>query len=391
MSALDRRAYDEISRSVLALVLDEPFFGHLLSGLNREVTSSTATAAVGVTSGRPTLRINAEFFTKEITRRAERVAVVKHEALHILLGHLFRIDNANQDRFVFNLAADIVVNQFIGSRWSLPESAVTLATFPAYGLEPDQSVEWYYERLIPHIDEIDKRFAASHSDHAHWGSWANSGEGDLARRQAATLVRDARDRSGRWFDDVDPVLQNLVIALIEQLEPTVDWRRVLAMFANSGRRTRLQNTLRRPSKRYGTYPGRKVRREHRLAVAIDTSASVTDADLSAFFGEIFGIWRQGSDITVIEADCIVRRTWKYEGGPPPTEIAGRCGTDYGPVMEWMVECEASGNRFDGLVYLTDGLAPAPKRLPRANILWVTTDEAESAPLEESGRVVQINR
>ena len=47
---------------------------------------------------------------------------------------------------LFNIAADLVVNQLI-KPWKLPDSAITLETFPKLKLPRNKSVEWYYENL----------------------------------------------------------------------------------------------------------------------------------------------------------------------------------------------------------------------------------------------------
>ena len=57
------------------------------------------------------------------------------------------MDLGKYDRSLFNIAADLVVNQFIGS-WKLPDSAVTLRSFPDLELKQNQTLEWYYEKLI---------------------------------------------------------------------------------------------------------------------------------------------------------------------------------------------------------------------------------------------------
>ena len=75
--------------------------------------------------------------------------------MHLLFKHLFRLDLKKYDLRLFNIAADIVVNQFIGN-WNLPKTAVTLSTFPDLKLVPDKSVEWYYERISNLNKEIEK-------------------------------------------------------------------------------------------------------------------------------------------------------------------------------------------------------------------------------------------
>ncbi|MDB2463828.1 hypothetical protein N9W69_03315, partial [Flavobacteriaceae bacterium] len=122
---------DEISRCIIRMLVDEPFYAHFLSGIVRNITDDVPTAAVGLNGSQVNLYINKEFFLKELTTFSSRVAVIKHETLHLVFKHLFRADSVKYDLRLFNIAADIVVNQLIG-KWTLPPSAVTLASFPDY-------------------------------------------------------------------------------------------------------------------------------------------------------------------------------------------------------------------------------------------------------------------
>ncbi len=380
---LVKRASDELSRSVVALIREEPFYGHLLSGVNRDISNRTPTAGVSFRGGRPLLSVNPEFFIKKITRKDERVAVVKHEVLHLLFDHVGRMDWHRMNPRVFNLAADLVVNQFIGKKWPLPEGAVTLNSFD-FHLPADMTADWYYEELMGHSQTHD-----GHDGSCDHGGWApnldSETDQNIARHELARLLRDARDRSGKDFGLVPGPIAELVQAIIAELEPTVDWRRVLRMFTNSSRRTRIANTLRRPSKRYGTYPGIKVKRFHRLAVIIDTSGSVTDDLLAEFFAEVHGMWRQGSEITVVEADAAVQNVWEYAGGGPPQAIAGRGGTAFDPALQWIADAQ---HPYDAAIYLTDGAARRPSVRPRCKMLWVLPEHGTDEALE-GHRIVRI--
>ena len=103
------------------MLLKEPFYAHFLSGIIRVITDDIPTAAVGFKSGKIALFINENFFLKELRSENERVAVIKHETLHIIFKHLFRMQVNNYDRKLYNIAADLVINQLI-SPWKLPES-----------------------------------------------------------------------------------------------------------------------------------------------------------------------------------------------------------------------------------------------------------------------------
>ena len=183
----------------------------------------------------------------------------------------------------------------------------------------------------------------------------------------------------------------LPAALVELLEGVLEkraeipWRRVVRLFGATSERTFLKNTLSRPSKRYGTSPGIRVRRRTSLVVAVDTSGSVPTEDIATFFSEVHGMWRRGVDVTVLECDAGVQREYPYRGAPPRT-ASGRGGTSFDPAI-----ARANELRPDGLVYFTDGHAPAPAIASRAPVLWVLSregrglDEADHLP----GRRVKL--
>lgn len=370
------RAAEELGRAVIALIREEPFFGHLLSGINREITEEQTSAGVTTLNGRPLLRINPNFFVDELPIEGQRSAVIKHEVLHLLLDHPGRFDASHMDAQIFALAANIVVNQLVGEKWPSPPGAIDLNSFE-FPLPPDMSVEWYYNELMSHRDNISDEMAPGHSDHSQWGdSDDQDEEGAIGRHELAKALRDAQQRSGERFDDVHVDIQELVEAMVDDLKPSVDWRRVLRMFTTSSRRTRIANTLRRPSKRYGTYPGIKVKRIHRLAVVIDTSGSINEDSLGDFFREVRSIWRQGSQIIVIEADNQVRESWEYRGQEPP-KARGRGGTKFDPALQWVTDATPP---FDALLYFTDGKAPTPTVRPRCEVLWVLSADGEERAL-----------
>ncbi|MBI5513425.1 MAG: hypothetical protein HY909_06620 [Deltaproteobacteria bacterium] len=393
-------AQDELSRCVIQLLLHEPFFGHLLGAVPRRADGSTPTACVALEGGRCVLAVNPGFFMKTLRKGTERVAVVKHEALHLLFRHLLRFDRKRHDHLVFNLAADLVVNQFITNPFKLPEGAIVLGTFPDLGLEPDKTVEWYYDKLKKLRDEssagacpkareaFDKIAAASgwHSDHGRWGLGDPASQ-DVAGTELDRLVVQARDRAGpRGYGALPNPLKELIAAALERRSPKVDWRRALRIFSASARRTRIASTYQRQSRRYGTLPGIKVKRYQRMAVVVDTSGSISDEDLSEFFTEIHALWRQGADVTVLEADAAVQHVWTY-AGRLPSKVGGRGGTDFNPAFQWLQDERRKGV-WDGCIYLTDGVAPTPSVRPPCKLLWVLTRDGKGEHLPW-GRVVKL--
>lgn len=411
---------DEVSRAIIALYMAEPFFAHIVQGMPRRVDDTTATAAVALVGNTIELRVSPTFF-KTLTKD-ERVAVIKHEILHVILKHLLRTQG-RQPR-LWNLACDVVVNALVG-RWPLPTGAITHATFPDIELPQDATAEVVYEKLKAMQDELpepDESAVGGHSDHSSWQGRAGASAGDLPSDAEGTLgetlgggsatealidglLTRAADRTGAaGWGSLPGVVRDAVTAARERGRPKVDWKRALRLFAASAGRTRLVTTTRRESARYGRnlLPGRtadprapsdgklvagtKIKRLHSLLVAIDTSGSIGEEQLAAFFAEIDAIWRSGAHVVVAACDAALHDVFVYRG-KTVTAIGGGGGTAFEPVFVWMRE--ARGRRFDGVVYLTDGQGPAPETRPPCKLLWVVTDEGGMGEHLRWGRQISL--
>jgi len=405
--------------------MKEPFFAHLLSGVVRTISEEIPTAAVGMRSGNVNLYINQHFFLNDLATMSNRVAVIKHETLHLMFKHIFRMDINKFDHRLFNYAADLVVNQFIGS-WDLPKSAVTLSTFPDLSLEPDQTVEWYYEKLSSLRDEmknnsknskgdqssdseaqtesdwsqtsspqsasaLEKIYGKpSHSDHSMWGKTIgedSSAQVKSIESELDRMIVQARDRTPINNRGTIPgKINQMIDAIINKRKPQMDWRRALRIFSTNSRRTRVVHTMKRVSKRYGTRPGIKIKRFQKMAIAIDTSGSVSDEYLSLFFSEIHGMWRQGAEVEIIECDAAVQRHYPYKGKFPDF-VKGRGGTVFDPVFQFLKENRRM--QFDGCIYFTDGYASEPTIKPPCKLFWLITPDGNISDHLKYGRAIKL--
>ena len=375
------------------MLLKEPFYAHFLSGVIREVTDKVPTAAVGFKSGKIALYVNENFFLKELRSMTERVAVIKHETLHIIFKHLFRMKTKSYDNQLFNIAADIVVNQLIAP-WKLPDSAVTLETFPELKLPKDKSVEWYYENLKKNASkdpEYKKRLIeiseqGTHSDHKMWGENENFSM-EVVETEVDRMIIQAKDRTPRKDHGTIPLgIKSLIQSIIEKRNPQIDWKRALKLFSSTSRRTRVYHTMKRFSKRFGTRPGIKIKRFQKLAVAIDTSGSINIDDFNTFFSEIHSMWKFGAEVHVLECDADVQKKYSYRGRTPEF-VHGGGGTSFDPVFEHIRSNRFE--RYDGCIYLTDGYAPEPKIKPPCKVFWCITKDGKVGPHLKFGRVVKM--
>ena len=397
---------DEISRCIIQMLIDEPFYAHFLSGIVRKVTDEVSTAAVGFNNSNVTLYVNEHFFLKELTTFSSRVAVIKHETLHLVFKHLVMLDFKKYDAKLFNIAADLVVNQFIG-KWKLPSSAVTLASFPELGLSENESLDWYYKKILSLKRKMDRKKNSkdsfsntstqtleniiengNHSDHSKWGFSESDINLQHAESELDRIILQTKERiSTDQYYSLPFSIRDLISIIIEKRNPKVNWKRALKIFSSSSRRTRVKFTVKRVSKRYGTRPGLKIQRSQKIAVAIDTSGSISHDELNMFFNEIHSMWQNGAEIEVIECDAAVQKTYNYRGKFPEF-VHGRGGTNFDPVFAYLNK--NTNVLYDGCIYLTDGYAPAPEIKPRCKVFWVITPDGSLGSHLKYGRALQIN-
>jgi predicted metal-dependent peptidase len=381
-----QRILDELARTGVDLLLREAFFAHLFSAINKEIVTTgheVDTLAVGMGSaGTFTLYVNAEFWDTVLTQPEHRLGVVKHEMLHLVFRHLFVREPA-LDPLLLNIAFDLVVNQYI-DRSQLPTDSIFLESFADLGLLEGQTWFYYYQKIeqlrqekggAPSGRSAGETLQNIRSDshglerHQPWRTLRTRSEMDNAilDTHLDSLLRAAHQRTGASaWGSLPAGVQEAMSAFIFQPQSVVNWRTVLRSFATSARSTRLRNTLRRPSRRFGTTPGIRVSRRQRILVALDTSGSVGQAEFQLFFNELRYLWRAGALIDVVECDTQIQRRYAYRGTTPPW-VQGRGGTDFSAPIDL-----ANAEQPDALIYFTDGFAATPKSAPRIPVLWVIT-------------------
>lgn len=167
--------------------------------------------------------------------------------------------------------------------------------------------------------------------------------------------------------------------LIEQmLTPQIDWAQQLAEYvrhmAASGMRRR--STWKRPSRRKTEssdfiMPGRQHIGAPKIAFAVDTSGSMSAADMNKAIAEIDAIRKQyKADLYLIEADAeIADAKWiKHHEAIPGFKGGG--GTSFVPVIQHIAEDKVD---VDLLIYFTDGYGEFGDK-PDYPVLWIMTSD-----------------
>jgi predicted metal-dependent peptidase len=296
----------------------------------------------------------------------ELAAVWIHEASHLLRDHHGRADRLpaaeQRDRARINIAQDCEINDdLLADRLPLPEGRMEPRLF---GLDNGK----VFEEYLPGIPPQDAHPNCGSGAHGVPASWELDGPGlprvspveaEALRRATAEAIRAHTRNRGtvpggwkRWADQV--------------LEPTVDWRRMLAgavREAVAWAGGAVDYTYRRPSRRTAAMRGvvlPSLRRPlPRVAIVVDTSGSMGEDDLAAAMAEVTGVLREvgvrGNRVTVLACDADVQAVTRVTSAEQ-VELGGGGGTD---MRVGIGRALRSGDRPNVIIVLTDGLTPWP--------------------------------
>lgn len=431
MSKFDQQ---ELAKTGRTLMLKQPFYGLFLIGLNKELSKRVDTACIAKDGINIKLVVNPEYLGEQDEKT--RVGILQHEMLHVAMQHLGMFDQYENKRLL-NVAADLEINQYIpdefkGTTWEGLD--IVNGEFKGVKLPPRAGTRVYYDILQKELDEYEKQkgngsgddgdddgnedggnenggndktngngngggssseFAewfnqGSHEgEHQLWEEFENLSEAEkkLIQKQIDHQLKEIA-QSQRSRGTVPSELQSYIDKLFEKHEAVIDWKQYLRRFGTRSTKIETKKTRKKPNIRFGSGPAIKIKPKRTTLVAIDTSGSVSDQDLIEFFAEIENIYKTGTSVTIMECDSYVHRTYEYNGNKSDVlRVTGRGGTSFDPVME---EIFKQPGKYQNLIYLTDGYAPAPVKVPLIPILWVINSGAQLNP-ELPGSQIQIKR
>ena len=362
---------DQLAKASKTLILEEPFYGLFLVGLNKVFRKDIPTAGVSKHGIGVQLAVNPDFFDN--LSLEHRIGLVKHEILHISFGHLITRDRYS-DKKLFNIAADLEINQYIKSSY-LPEGGLVLETFPELNLPIKAGTDKYYKLLqqaqedgtSPSLDSLMNEIDGdSPYDHSTWDDFDELTEADkkLIEKQVEHQLKEVADQTEKRSGSLPGELADL-IARLRHIEPAkFDWKGYLRRFVGNSSVVYTKKLRRKYNKRYVANPGLKIKFKNHILVGVDTSGSVNSDELKEFMNELHHMYKTGHKITVAQCDTSLNSVEDFNP-KKDWEIKGRGGTSFQPVIDHYNEY----GRYTALIYLTDGEAYSPDNCPK-NTLWV---------------------
>lgn len=394
---------NKITQAKVAMLFDHPFFGNLAIGLEAKEKKNMVIKTMA-TDGRH-LFYDPDFVLN--TPLSQLIGVISHEVLHCALNHISR-RGGRDARWM--LATDFAANDIVIKDFELPPGVLISGQIPGTDDFKDKHAELIYSKL-PEPIKITFSFKPtdSHDEWEGWGKNGGNGKGDKDGKGKA----DGSSQEGVSEDDGGENGQN-GDGSEEEDELEAEWRERVAQAATSARmqgkfpahlETIVGNLLQPklnwkailrdmivscaksdfriipPNKRHlwrGLYLPSVYGEEINIAVAIDSSGSISDEEIVMFLSEVKGICDQYDNYTIYLFVCDARihqRVELHPYEPLPKVIGGRGGTSFIPPIK---AAEEEFLQITAFVYLTDLYGPFPEQ-PTFPVIWVSVSPEDVKP------------
>jgi predicted metal-dependent peptidase len=372
-----------IEKALKKLILKSPFYGLFLSGINKVVTKRIPTAAVAPRGISVDLLINPEFW--ETLTDDEQLAILQHEAMHICFNH-FLMGESFSDHFLFNIASDAEINQYIPN---LPKDCVDIRrlsleigeTLPAFA-----GSKFYYEKLQDLKDQNKlPEDLQTGDDHSFWEEFDKLSEPEkkLVQNQIEQQLKQTAEAVKSSPGSIPGELRELLNELLNPKPAVFNWKAYFRRLVGSIISLELKKTRKKPNKRFSDAAGIKFKKKQRVLVCIDTSGSINTEDLEDFFSEVIHMYKAGVGIDILECDCHIGRIYEFTG-KPDVKVTGGGGTSCEPIVDYI---NKNKGKYSAHVYFTDGYLntqPAEK----AGLIWLISSDGDQTS-EYPGLTIKI--
>ena len=366
---------DRIITARIGLLLRHPFFGNMATRLRILAADDwLGTAAV---DGR-NLYYNTQFFNAMNNKEIE--FVVAHEILHMVFDHLGRRDDRNP--MLYNISADYIVNNtLVRDRiGTIPSIVDCYQDFKYEGWTSEEVYDELFEEAKKNGEEALKQLGEMLDEHLDMDE---GDEGDSPGEEGEDSNGNATSKSKPKYskEDIkqikDEIKENMISAaqtagagnvpgavarMIKELtEPKMNWREIIRQSVQSSIRS--DYTFSRPSRKGqmsgAILPSMDFQDTIDIAVCIDMSGSIGDAQGKDFLGEIKGIMEEFPDYN-IKVWCFDTRVYNEEDFEANDgkdlldyQLMGGGGTDFMANWTYMKEQDYVPKK---LIMFTDGYA-----------------------------------
>ena len=425
-------AKDLLIKARVQLQTQNPFFSYVCMHLTLREDERISTMGVDKYGN---CYYNSKFVLSLVDKSRADVEKVKgvlcHEIMHVILEHLKRL--SGRDHEISNIAQDLVVNDMLmtnhfdlPTEGLLPQNHCMKITDGGKVIGEIKNInkkvwEEVYDELMKLGKKIAKKygFGDEHIRDPREGDQpGQEGEGKEGQGKQIKISKGEgkgeekdkgedpnkgeTEKEKNWKEIVNEAytyakMQGKCPAgmdrYIDELNaPKLNWRQLLQKFIVQ--QIPYDFTYSRPSKKSivtGIYMPSLTRESLEIAIAVDTSGSMSDVDLQDCLSEVIGIVSayENVDLTVLACDADVHSASQVQTitDVQSIKLQGGGGTDFRPVFKWLEENKPN---LKLLVFFTDGYGDFPES-SSVRTLWILSNSGMDISDIPFGDAVKIEK
>ncbi|MBO8161463.1 MAG: hypothetical protein H0Z24_07480 [Thermosipho sp. (in: Bacteria)] len=376
-----------IKKAIEILSKESPFYAYLLLGIQLKEDSNIRNISLKFTKNGDIVFL----YNKKVNKKPIWFlkALILHELMHIINQH-FRIKpKNNREKKIWDLAMDAAINQFIPEldARSIPlnllieeghgvDNEIMFAGPPPFMI--NKTAEEYFDWMMEEFEKNEnfdiESLPESFDDHS------NMFDTDTPVEMIIELTQNKVGKAFNMFGkNLESGIKQMISLSLQR--SSIDWQTLIRRFAGASIKGEKYLTPLKPNRRYDEQPGWKYEYRSKLAVIMDTSASIIEEELNQFISEIEKISKYDVDITLIQVDESVTMVTEYKSGKwKDIEIYGGGETNLQPA----VDLAQTQTRAEGIIIFTDGHVdvPAVKR----RVLFVLSSKHNPEFIEDAVRI-----
>jgi predicted metal-dependent peptidase len=342
---------NNLEKAKAKLMLEYPFFGEIASNL--EIKNNTSIAAVNFKGDK--LEINYEYL--EVLSLDEIATILANAAMKQLLFHKER--SKGKVQYLWDIASDFAINELLAKNgFSIPPLLNYSSRFERLSAEEIYTILLSEQDIKEQEEEQEKEKIIDDNSFNEF-------------LEAIIKKHLDSDNLPEGIEEFIPSAKKSIISWRELLYKYINYHAKIDYRLFPSNKKHLWRGIALPS----IYSDKL-----KIAIAIDTSASIEKAALEQFLKELEAIIQSFRDyeIELIECDYKIQRHQRLLPLMPlHSSLKGGGATDFRPVFEHI---EKLREDFRFLIYFSDGEGIYPKRAS-IETLWVLTKES-SPPFGE---------
>ncbi len=358
-------------------VMDQPFFAHLMLGMDIKERNDIPTFA---TDGR-CIYYNKEFADSITVDEIEFVLL--HEVMHPAFFHLTRM--GDRDPTIWNIAGDYVINhQLISAGLKGPKDIL---------VSDEYDHSWSTDRVYEDLIQNTSSFSVDLPD-ISTGEFESvdsvSGDNQTLESEWKVKIISAAN-SCKQRGEIPASFQDIID---EIRKPKVDWRSQLYSLATEPMVA--EQTWAHPNRRFVSedlyLPSlRNKNGIRKIVFVVDTSGSMDKEILSQAWSEVVSVAKDCDvgELIVLDVDAQVQAVRRFDASDIPNliEVKGRGGTAFEPAFDWVIENDEDPAV---LIYLTDMYGSFPQYEPDYPVIWVNYGGKDAEHHAPFGEVINVD-